>query len=79
MIRAMRQNTKICIVLCNILLGMSRLGSVTVVHFHVAVSGFTSGAAILIATTQLKDIVGAVIPSDPNLRHMMVHLWTVDQ
>ena len=80
MIREMRQNTKICIGLCYILLRMLRLGSVTVVHSHAAASGFTSGAVILIATTQLKDIVGAVIPSDPNLRHMLVHLWTtVDQ
>ena len=43
-------------------LGLARLG--TVVHFvsHSVVVGFTSGAAILIATSQMKHLLGVALP-----------------
>ncbi len=43
-------------------LGLARLGVLTNFVSHTVVVGFTAGAAILIATSQLKHILGVTIP-----------------
>lgn len=43
-------------------LGLARLGIVTNFVSHTVVIGFTAGAAILIATSQLKHVLGITIP-----------------
>lgn len=46
-----------------LLFGFAKLGSLVNFISHTVVIGFTAGAAILIATSQLKYVIGAVIPS----------------
>ncbi|MBK8489337.1 MAG: SulP family inorganic anion transporter [Saprospirales bacterium] len=43
-------------------LGLARLGALTNFVSHTVVIGFTAGAAILIATSQLKHVMGISIP-----------------
>ncbi len=55
--------------------GVARLGSL--VHFvsHTVVIGFTAGAAILIATSQLKDITGIFVPKGETFLHIWMDLY----
>ena len=52
-------------------LGMARLGALVNFVSHSVVVGFTSGAAILIATSQLSNIIGVAIPK----KHSFMHIW----
>ena len=45
-------------------LGVSRLGSVVNFISHSVVTGYTVGAALLIATSQVKHVIGLSIPND---------------
>ncbi len=51
--------------------GLARLGALVNFVSHAVVVGFTSGAAILIATSQMKHVFGLVIPRG----HSFLHIW----
>ncbi len=51
--------------------GLARLGTLVNFVSHSVVIGFTSGAAILIATSQLKHVLGLTLPSS----HAFVEVW----
>jgi SulP family sulfate permease len=52
-------------------LGLARLGALVNFVSHSVVVGFTSGAAILIATSQLGNFLGIASPK----RHSFIHIW----
>jgi len=49
--------------------GLARLGSLVNFVSHTVVIGFTAGAAILIATSQMKHILGIAIPKGESFLH----------
>jgi len=55
--------------------GLAKLGSL--VHFvsHTVVIGFTAGAAILIATSQLKHLTGIFVPKGETFFHIWMDLY----
>eukprot|EP00899_Mesostigma_viride_P006294 jgi/Mesvir1/15666/Mv03267-RA.1 len=54
--------------------GVLRLGFLVNFLSHSVVSGFTSGAAIIIALSQVKHILGYEIPRDDILQNMIVNI-----
>jgi len=52
-------------------LGLARLGALINFVSHSVVVGFTAGAAILIATSQLRNVFGLHLPP----HHSFVHAW----
>lgn len=54
--------------------GLARLGVLVNFVSHTVVIGFTAGAAILIATSQMKNIFGIYIPSGESFLHTWVLL-----
>ncbi len=52
-------------------LGVARLGALVNFVSHSVVIGFTSGASILIATSQLSNILGITAPR----KHSFIHIW----
>ncbi|MFW2373343.1 MAG: SulP family inorganic anion transporter [Gammaproteobacteria bacterium] len=54
--------------------GLARLGVLVNFVSHTVVIGFTAGAAILIATSQMKSILGIYIPSGESFLHTWVLL-----
>ncbi len=52
-------------------LGAARLGALVNFVSHSVVIGFTSGASILIATSQLSNILGITVPK----KHSFIHIW----
>mmetsp|Transcript_30585 Transcript_30585/g.45584 ORF Transcript_30585/g.45584 Transcript_30585/m.45584 type:complete len:729 (-) Transcript_30585:804-2990(-) len=67
--------TSFLVGICYILMGVFRLGFVTILLSHAVVSGFTSAAAIIIGMTQLKYLFGYSIPSDKSLHKMLVNIF----
>jgi len=57
--------------LYQLVFGLARLGSLVNFVSHTVVIGFTAGAAILIATSQLKHVLGIKIPSG----HSFTDAW----
>lgn len=55
--------------------GLARLGSLINFVSHTVVIGFTAGAAILIATSQLKHITGIFIPKGESFLHTWGDLY----
>ncbi len=55
--------------------GVARLGSLVNFVSHTVVIGFTAGAAILIATSQLKHISGIFVPKGESFIHTWVDLY----
>lgn len=51
--------------------GLARLGSLVNFVSHTVVIGFTAGAAILIATSQMKHILGVYVPKG----EVFIHTW----
>ncbi len=51
--------------------GLARLGALVNFVSHTVVIGFTAGAAILIATSQMKNILGVEIPKGESF----IHTW----
>lgn len=62
--------TSVLVGLLYIVMGLMRLGFVTIFLSHAVVSGFTSGAAIIIGLSQLKYFFGYSIPSVKTLQGM---------
>ncbi len=56
--------------------GVARLGSLVNFVSHTVVIGFTAGAAILIATSQVKHITGIVVPKGESFVHTWMDLFT---
>ena len=52
-------------------LGVARLGALVNFVSHSVVVGFTAGAAVLIATSQMSNIIGVTIPK----KHSFIHIW----
>jgi len=52
-------------------LGVARLGALVNFVSHSVVVGFTAGASILIATSQLSNILGIAVPQ----KHSFIHIW----
>ena len=52
-------------------LGLARLGALVNFISHSVVVGFTAGAAILIATSQLSNVLGIAVPK----KHSFIHIW----
>lgn len=55
--------------------GVARLGTLTNFVSHSVVVGFTAGAAILIATSQLKHVLGVTVPSGESFLHIWVDIF----
>lgn len=55
--------------------GLARLGSLVNFVSHTVVIGFTAGAAILIATSQMKHILGLEIPKGESFLHTWMNIF----
>jgi SulP family sulfate permease len=55
--------------------GLARLGVLVNFVSHTVVMGFTAGAAILIATSQLKHVLGIEIPRGESFAHTWVDMY----
>lgn len=55
--------------------GIARLGALVNFVSHTVVIGFTAGAAILIATSQMKYITGIIIPKGESFLHTWVDIF----
>ncbi|RUA06166.1 MAG: sodium-independent anion transporter [Gammaproteobacteria bacterium] len=55
--------------------GLARLGAMVNFVSHTVVIGFTAGAAILIASSQLKHITGIFIPKGESFFHTLIDLY----
>ncbi|MCP4074362.1 MAG: SulP family inorganic anion transporter [Hyphomicrobiales bacterium] len=55
--------------------GLARLGILVNFVSHTVIIGFTAGAAILIATSQMKNILGIDIPKGESFLHTWVNIW----
>lgn len=51
-----------CMLCLQIVLGVGRLGSLSVLMSDTLVSGFTTGAAVLVFTSQVKHVFGIKLP-----------------
>ena len=58
-----------------LVLGLARMGTLVNFISHSVVVGFTTGAAILIASKQLKNFFGVPIPREGNLFVTLEHFW----
>lgn len=54
--------------------GLARLGALVNFVSHTVVIGFTAGAAILIATSQMKHITGVFVPKGESFLHTWIDL-----
>jgi SulP family sulfate permease len=60
--------------------GLARLGALVNFVSHTVVIGFTAGAAILIATSQMKHITGIYVPKGESFLHTWMDLFRgIDQ
>ena len=55
--------------------GLARLGSLVNFVSHTVVIGFTAGAAILIATSQMKHILGVYVPKGESFLHTWYDIY----
>ncbi|MCP5410034.1 MAG: SulP family inorganic anion transporter [Chromatiaceae bacterium] len=55
--------------------GLARLGKLVNFVSHTVVIGFTAGAAILIATSQMKNVLGLALPKGDTFFHTWVVIW----
>jgi SulP family sulfate permease len=55
--------------------GLAKLGSLVNFVSHTVVMGFTAGAAILIATSQLKHVLGITVPRGESFAHTWVDIY----
>ena len=55
--------------------GLARLGVLVNFVSHTVVIGFTAGAAILIATSQMKNVLGINIPKGESFIHTWADIW----
>ena len=67
--------TSVLVGFFNLVMGVLRLGFVTIFLSHAVVSGFTSAAAIIIGLSQVKYIFGYDVPSDKSLHKMLYNIF----
>ncbi len=58
-----------------LLLGLARMGALVNFISHSVIVGFTAGAAILIASKQLKNFFGVEIPRGGHLHDILISFW----
>ncbi len=58
-----------------IVLGLARMGALVNFISHSVIVGFTAGAAILIASKQLKNFFGVDIPRGGHLHDILISFW----
>jgi sulfate transporter 4 len=68
----MALQTSFLVGVCNVLMGVLKLGFIANFLSHAVISGFTSGAAIIIGFSQVKFIFGYSIPNTKSL-HQTLH------
>ena len=56
-------------------LGLARMGALVNFISHSVIVGFTAGAAILIASKQLKNFFGVEIPRGGHLHDVLINFW----
>ena len=56
-------------------MGLARLGTLVNFVSHSVIVGFTSGAAVLIAASQLKNFLGLQMPGGLRFYEILIHLW----
>lgn len=56
-------------------MGLARLGTLVNFVSHSVIVGFTSGAAVLIAASQLKNFLGVQMPGGLRFHEILTHLW----
>lgn len=56
--------------------GLARLGALVNFVSHTVVIGFTAGAAILIATSQMKHILGIAVPKGESFLHTWMDIFS---
>jgi len=66
----------IMIGLIQLLMGLARLGSIVNFISHSVVTGFTAGAAIIIAATQLKHFFGISVPRGGHLHQTLTGVFS---
>jgi len=57
------------------ILGIARMGVLVNFVSHTVVIGFTAGAAILIATSQMKNVLGLEVARGESFIHTWVEMW----
>jgi SulP family sulfate permease len=57
-------------------MGLARLGALVNFISHTVIIGFTAGAAILIATSQIKNFFGLEIPRGAHFHEVLIHFGT---
>lgn len=62
--------------LIQLAMGLARLGALVDFFSHTVILGFTAGAAILIAASQVKNFFGIDIPREARLHEVVVELVT---
>ncbi|MCB1860764.1 MAG: SulP family inorganic anion transporter [Gammaproteobacteria bacterium] len=58
-----------------LIFGLARMGKLVNFVSHTVVIGFTAGAAILIATSQMKNVLGLTLPKGETFLHTWVEIW----
>jgi sulfate transporter 4 len=71
----MALQTSVLVGFCNIIMGVLKLGFVANFLSHAVISGFTSGAAIIIGFSQVKYFFGYNLPNDKSLHKMLYNIF----
>ena len=58
-----------------LVMGLARLGTLVNFVSHSVIVGFTSGAGVLIAASQLKNFLGLEMPGGLPLHGILLHVW----
>lgn len=67
--------TSFLVGVCYIVMGLLRLGFVTIFLSHAVISGFTTGAAVIIGMSQVKYILGYEIESSKSFHKLLQELF----
>ncbi|HEX7970676.1 MAG TPA: SulP family inorganic anion transporter, partial [Thiobacillus sp.] len=62
--------------LIQLAMGLARLGALVNFISHTVIIGFTAGAAILIASSQIKNFFGLAIPRGAHFHEVLIHFGT---
>ncbi len=61
--------------LYQLVFGILRMGVLVNFVSHTVIVGFTAGAAILIATSQVKNLLGVFVPKGDTFAHTWLEIW----
>jgi MFS superfamily sulfate permease-like transporter len=68
--------TSFLVGVCNVVMGVLKLGFIANFLSHAVISGFTSGAAIIIGFSQVKYIFGYSLPNDKSIQKLLYNLFS---